>query len=253
MEVLRHIKPTSSKDAEAVTGAAAAPATPIRVSKETVELCAEEDPSGPSPSQSRKGVAVTEASWGDPIVEVRPRREIDVARRWKAPRVRQSTRAFASAGRRRPSGMTAVAFGWQRECWATSSLIDVSAKAVARGFWEDFFARRSDPPNGRRFELVPSANLPRGSDKGCSDLFQVGVNPSGRCRASGRGSSGPSVSSTPELGRFGWCPPQGGASSVASQVRLRCIAESEGSWSCPWFHTTAEADGHHVASCSSGE
>lgn len=161
-------------DAEAVTGAAATSASPIRVVKRRAELCASKDPSGLSSSQSRKGAAVIETGRGDPTVEVRPQREIGVARRWKAPRVRRSARAFASAGRRRPSGVSVVAFGRRQVRWATSSPIDASAKAVARGFWERFSARGSGPPNGRQCGLVPSSGRHEEATRGVRTGFRSG-------------------------------------------------------------------------------
>ena len=141
-------------------------------------------------------------------MEVRPHREIGVARRWKAPRVQRSARAFASAGWQRPSGRSPSLSGDGRHAGRPrpSSSVGESRRKRALGA----LLRKGKPSTERKAVWACSEYQPlRGSDKRCPGLIQVGVNPSRCCRASRRGSPGTSFLTTPELGRFGWCPPQG--------------------------------------------
>lgn len=81
-----------------------------------------------------------------------------------------------------------------------------------------------------------------------SGPYRVGVNPLLRDRTRGWGWSGIRPATTPEPRRSSWSSPQGGGCLPRDGFAHRGkTVESEGSWSCPWFHTTAETDGPHVA------
>jgi hypothetical protein len=124
-------------------------------------------------------------------VEVRTRRGIDESRRWKALRVRRSISAFASTDRRRPSGTSVSRSrvrhrglgdfvphdegGGESRRWR-----GLGAVLRKRGSFTDQTANRARSGRGTL----------RGSDMKCPSSSQVGVNPSGRYRASWRGSHG---------------------------------------------------------------
>lgn len=152
--------------------------------------------------------------------------------RWSAAALRHAEFSLSGearcAGRRRPS---------RRGNGESRSWRGLEAKTRKRGGFTDQTANRACS------ELGAS----RGSDRRCPGLSQVGVNPSGRYRASRRGSSG-LVPKRP----LGWegsagVSRKGGAARRAAGSLAAASARSGGSWSCPWFHTTAEADGQHVA------
>ena len=210
----------AATDAEAVTGAAATSASPSRgcrrdrlsrVRRRTRQVLRR--------SRGNKGVAVTEAGRGDPTAEVRPPRAIGVARRWKAPRVRRSVRAFASSSRQRPSGKSDLAFGWGAASWATSSLGTARRKSMPEGSGRAISREAAVHRTGGESSLF-RARSATGKRREVSEPAP-GWGKSVRALSGVRAGVVRSIRSfaTPELGRFGWCPPQGGASSVTLRVR----------------------------------
>jgi hypothetical protein len=199
-----NVNQRAPKDAEAVTGAAAISASPSRGCRRRWLSCARG-----RTRQVLRRCAVTKASRSSKRAgETRPWRSDHHERsRWQGGgRHLGCGSRFGLSRARIGGGPQAHRFslsGGELVRWATSSLVEVAAKAVARGIWERFLARGGNPPNRRRSGLFPSSKRNGEATRGVRIRSRLGKirHDAVGCRGGGREEH--SFHVTPELGGFG--------------------------------------------------